>query len=231
MENLYLNHGYLAALISPWLIGYFIGSIPFGLILTKMAGYGDIRTIGSGNIGATNVLRTGNKKLAALTVLMDAGKGALAVFTAYPVIFYIISFFANNSIAWFGPYMFAACGVSAVLGHMFPVWLKFKGGKGVATSFGVILALCWPAGLLGFVTWLVVAFVTRISSFSALITAALAPLYLYLIAPNPIEKVIAVGIIALLVIVKHHANIRRLLNGTEPKISFGSKAKQETKTE
>ena len=148
------------------LIGYLIGSIPFGLVLTKMAGFGDVRKIGSGNIGATNVLRTGNKGLALATLLLDGGKGAVVVILA--------NIFFTQDYA-------VLAGSGAFIGHLFPIWLKFKGGKGVATFIGVMLALSWPAGLAVALTWLLTALVFRMSSLSALVAAALAPGYIYLL--------------------------------------------------
>jgi acyl phosphate:glycerol-3-phosphate acyltransferase len=183
-------------------IGYLLGSIPWGLLLTRLAGRGDIRAIGSGNIGATNVLRTGSKGLAALTLLLDLGKGLVAVLIG----------------ARWGPSAALAAAGAAVLGHMFPVWLGFRGGKGVATAVGVLLALCWPVALLAFAVWLAVALILRYSSLAALVgalaAAALAPLF----ATSARAAVIAA--IALVVILRHHENIRRLLAGTESRISF-----------
>ncbi len=187
-------------------LGYLLGSIPFGLFFAFASGAGDVRKIGSGGIGATNVLRTGKYGAAAGTLLCDAAKGAAAVLIARHV--------------WSDDASLGAA-LGAVLGHLFPVWLRFKGGKGVATAFGVLLALYWPAALLAAATWLLVAIVTRISSLSALVTAVTAPVYMVLFHQVAYAAVSAV--IALLVIVMHHANIRRLLNGTEPRI--GSKAK------
>jgi len=181
--------------------GYLLGSIPFGLLLTKAAGLGDIRSIGSGNIGATNVLRTGNKKLAAATLILDGGKGAVAVLIAY---------------ALYGADAALAAGVGAVLGHLFPVWLKFNGGKGVATTLGVWLALAWPVGLIAVATWIATAAVTRISSLSALLAIAATPIAAWLLIDA--RYGIAGILIAILVYIRHHENIRRLLNGTEPKI-------------
>jgi glycerol-3-phosphate acyltransferase PlsY len=182
--------------------GYLLGSIPFGLLLTRMAGLGDIRNIGSGNIGATNVLRTGNKKLALATLVLDGAKGAVAVFLA----------------RWFflDPVLPVIAGAAAFIGHIFPVWLKFKGGKGVATALGTWLALAWPIGILACLTWLVVALVFRFSSLSALLAVALAPVYaIWLGTP----ALIGFGIgVAILVWIRHHENIRRLLKGEEPKI-------------
>jgi len=152
----------ILALISAFLFAYLLGSIPFGLLLTRAAGVGDIRSMGSGNIGATNVLRTGGKKLAALTLLLDAGKGAAAV---------LIS-------GSFMPPLGQIAAMGAVLGHMFPVWLKFKGGKGVAPGIGVITALNWPTGALVFALWLPIVAITRISSLSTLIVAGFVPVFL-----------------------------------------------------
>jgi acyl phosphate:glycerol-3-phosphate acyltransferase len=185
--------------------GYLIGSIPFGLILTRLAGLGDIRAIGSGNIGATNVLRTGNKALAALTLLLDIGKGALAVLLA----------------GHYGPDMAVLAAGGAVIGHIAPIWLGFKGGKGVATALGVLTALAWPVGVLCALTWLIVAAVGRISSLAALIAMAAAPVYAYLLVdPQRAELALFVGI---LVWVRHYENILRLLKGEEPRIG-GSKS-------
>jgi glycerol-3-phosphate acyltransferase PlsY len=187
-------------------LAYLLGSIPFGLVLTRLAGYGDIRRIGSGNIGATNVLRTGNKALAAATLLLDAGKGAAAVLIAKE----------------FGPDMAAIAAVATFLGHLFPVWLRFKGGKGVATSGGILLALAWPVGLIALLVWLAMAVVFRYSSLAALTAAVIAPPLAWWLTDPQRAQVIAV--IALLVIVKHHENIRRLVRGEEGKIRLSSKA-------
>ena len=182
-------------------VGYVLGSIPFGLIFAWLAGAGDVRKIGSGNIGATNVLRTGNRWAAALTLIFDAGKGAAAVLIAR---------------ALYGDAAAAVAGLGAFLGHLFPVWLRFKGGKGVATFLGVTLALAWPAGLLAAATWLVAARIWRISSLSALIAAALAPLYM-LYASGPLDALL-VSVLALLIFVMHRENIARLARGEEPRI-------------
>ena len=182
--------------------GYLLGSIPFGLLLTRMAGLGDIRNIGSGNIGATNVLRTGNKKLALATLLLDGAKGAVAVFLARAV--------------FLDPDLAMVAGAAAFIGHIFPVWLKFKGGKGVATALGTWLALAWPIGILACLTWLIVAFVFRYSSLSALLALALAPLYAAFLGTTPLVW-FGVGV-AILSWIRHHENIRRLLKGEEPKI-------------
>ncbi len=189
----------------PYLAGflaYLLGSIPFGLIVTRLAGYGDIRKIGSGNIGATNVLRTGNKGLAALTLLLDGGKGALAVLVA----------------ARHGSDIAAVAAVLVVIGHLFPIWLRFNGGKGVATAGGVLLAYVWPAGLAGVATWIIVAVLTRYSSLAALSTAALAPIFTWFFTGGDIARTGVVLIIAVMVILRHRENIRRLLNGEEGRI-------------
>lgn len=186
--------------------GYLIGSIPFGVLVTKVAGTGDIRQVGSGNIGATNVLRTGRKDLAAITLIGDAGKGAVAVIAAWLLF--------NN------PWITAAAGAAAFLGHLFPVWLKFKGGKGVASFFGIMLAACWPAGLLAAATWLLVAFVFRMSSLAALVAASLAPLFV-LLTDQPRPMSFLALFMAVLIFIRHHENIRRLLKGEEPRIGAG----------
>jgi len=182
-------------------LAYLLGSIPFGLVLTRIAGYGDIRRIGSGNIGATNVLRTGSKGLAALTLLLDLAKGAAAVLVARR----------------FGPDIAALAAVFVFLGHLYPVWLGFKGGKGVATAGGIVLAYAWPVGLAALATWLAVAVATRYSSLAALTACALAPLYTWLITRDmrTTEVILALAVI---VILRHHANIRRLLKGEESRI-------------
>jgi len=186
--------------------GYLLGSIPFGLVLTRLAGRGDIRQIGSGNIGATNVLRTGSKPLALAVLLLDSGKGAVAVLLA-------VRFGENAALA---------AAVGAVLGHLYPVWLGFKGGKGVATTLGTLLALSWPVGLIACAVWLLVALIFRISSAAALTALAATPVAALLIY-TPTLAVVAL-LIAALVWYKHAANIGRLLNGTEPRISLGRKS-------
>jgi glycerol-3-phosphate acyltransferase PlsY len=186
--------------------GYLLGSIPFGLLLTRAAGLGDIRTIGSGNIGATNVLRTGRKELAAATLLLDGLKGAVAV-----LIFRLLG--PPGAMYW--------AGLGAVIGHLFPVWLGFKGGKGVATSYGVLIALSWPVGLAAGAVWLAAAAALRISSLAALISFALAPVLAWFLADAPTAELAL--IIAVLVFARHHTNIRRLLAGSEPRIGHGAK--------
>jgi glycerol-3-phosphate acyltransferase PlsY len=190
--------------------GYLLGSIPFGVILTRLATGEDVRSIGSGNIGATNVLRTGRKDLAFATLLLDAGKGAAAwliVQTMFPGV----------------PALAAIAGGAAFIGHLFPVWLGFKGGKGVATFFGLLLAAAWPLGLLAGATWLIVAALFRMSSLAALVAAIAAPIYALL----PIEalglptsgSVFVLSLVtAALIWVRHHENIARILKGAEPRI-------------
>lgn len=201
--------------------GYILGSIPFGLVLCYIAGYGDIRQIGSGNIGATNVLRTGNKLLALLTLLLDSGKGAIAAYVAYEI---------------GGPDMLVMAGAGAVFGHNFPIWLKFKGGKGVATSLGTLFVVSLPVGLAAGATWLISAALFRISSLAALIAFALAPIFgLFLpffgvdLSSSPLQRAQFALFLAVLVFVRHHANIRRLLKGEEPKI--GSKKEKAADTQ
>jgi glycerol-3-phosphate acyltransferase PlsY len=188
-------------LLAAFLGGYLIGSIPFGLLLARAAGHGDIRRIGSGNIGATNVLRTGDKRLAAATLLLDAGKGALAVMIAQ---------------RW-GTDPSVAAAAGAVLGHLFPMWLGFKGGKGVATALGVLAALNWKVGALAGLTWLGVAALFRYSSLAALAALALAPLYGYWMHAER-RQVQFAAVLAILVWARHWENIARLFSGAEPKI-------------
>ncbi len=183
-------------------VGYLLGSIPFGLLLTRAAGLGDIRSIGSGNIGATNVLRTGNKGLAAATLLLDAAKGAAAVLAA-------------RYLWGEGPAMMA--GVAAFLGHVFPVWLSFKGGKGVATYIGVMLALNWIVGLIFCATWLLIAFAQRYSSLAALTAAATAPIFAYVVTGS-LELPAAAVVLSVILVMRHSTNIQRLIKGTEPRI-------------
>ncbi len=181
-------------------LGYLLGSIPFGLVLTRLAGLGDIRKIGSGNIGTTNVLRTGRKDLALATLALDGGKGAVA------------ALIGGN----FGPDMAVLAGGGAFLGHLFPVWLKFKGGKGVATFRGVMVALAVWAGLASAATWLAIAALFRYSSLAALAAAALAPVYAYWLAD--FQQVEVALFMAVLIFLRHHANIRRLIKGEESRI-------------
>jgi glycerol-3-phosphate acyltransferase PlsY len=187
------------------IFGYLLGSIPFGLLLTRAAGGPDVRTIGSGNIGATNVLRTGRKGLAAATLLCDMLKGAMAVLAA--------AHYAGAEAA-------LLAGLGAFLGHLFPVWLKFKGGKGVATYIGVLLGLAWPAALIFCAIWLGVAAVSRYSSLAALIASALTPATLWLLGRPSIAALFL--LLSALLWIMHRANIGRLLNGSEGKIGAKS---------
>lgn len=190
----------LPYLIAALVFGYLLGSIPFGLILTRAAGLGDVRKIGSGNIGATNVLRTGNKGLAALTLLLDALKGSAAVLLA----------------GLYGPDQAVMAGLGAFLGHLFPVWLGFRGGKGVATYLGVLVAIAWQGALAFAVAWLGVALVTRYSSLAALVAAVAVPVVLYLL--SFVQAAELFTLMSVIVFFKHRANIGRLLNGTETRI-------------
>ncbi len=197
--------------------GYLLGSIPFGLVLTRLAGYGDIRKIGSGNIGATNVLRTGNKTLALLTVILDAFKAGIAAYVAIKLVpnelCFMFGWPATTSLI--GGMI---AGLSGVIGHMFPVWLKFKGGKGVSSAFGFLLITYWPLALIALAVWLVMAFTFRYSSLSALTAAVALPVVAFFMLPQVYTFFYA--IMAVLVILKHHANIARLLKGEESKISL-----------
>jgi len=201
-------------------VGYFLGSVPFGLVLTRLAGYGDIRKIGSGNIGATNVLRTGNKTLALLTVLLDAFKAGFAAWLAYhfspDAEYYFLGYGSSvNVIASL------VAGLFGILGHMFPVWLKFKGGKGISSSLGLLLMTCPVVGWIALAVWLVMAFLFRYSSLAALTAAVCVPFISYLNA-SPVYTFFYT-IVVVLVILKHHTNIVRLLKGQESKISFKKK--------
>ncbi|MGH6932959.1 MAG: glycerol-3-phosphate 1-O-acyltransferase PlsY [Dongiaceae bacterium] len=194
--------GFATAMIAT-LLGYLLGSIPFGLLLTRAAGLGDIRKIGSGNIGATNVLRTGNQPLAAATLLLDAAKGAAAV---------LIARHWGNEAA-------LLAGGGAMLGHLYPVWLKFRGGKGVATSIGILLAICWPVGILACLVWLATAAVFRYSSLAALVAITTAPIAAWFAAGTSVALLAL--FLAALVWLRHRANVDRLLKGTEPRIGKG----------
>ena len=203
--------------------GYLLGSVPFGLVLTRMAGLGDIRKIGSGNIGATNVLRTGRKDLALLTVLLDASKAGIAAYLAYilvnpqPVVF--LGWYTESNII--AELIAGTCGV---LGHNFPIWLKFKGGKGVASTFGFILATSCPVALLALVTWLIMAFTFKYSSLSAITAAILVPLYAFFLT-SPVYAIFYTAI-TLLVLYRHKSNIVRLIKGEESKINLKKKAEK-----
>lgn len=195
------NTGILIAVVA----GYLLGSIPFGLLATRLAGLGDIRSIGSGNIGATNVLRTGNRWVAAVTLVLDVAKGAVAVLTG----------------ATFGPVAALAGGAAAFLGHIFPVWLGFRGGKGVATYLGVLIGLDWLVAAAFAVIWLGIAAITRRSSASALAASAAAPIVAWL-AAGPVAAIALLPMSALLW-TRHATNIRRLLAGTETRIGEGGR--------
>jgi len=185
------------------LFGYLLGSIPFGLVLTWAAGRGDVRKVGSGNIGASNVLRAGGKSLAAATLLLDGGKGAVAVLLGGTL----------------GPDITVLAAGGALVGHCFPVWLKFRGGKGVATALGIYLALAWPVGVLACLTWLIVAFAFRYASLASIAAMALAPLYaVFLASPQQVELAIFIAVVTVL---RHLGNIRRLLDRSEAKITIG----------
>ncbi|WP_375647620.1 glycerol-3-phosphate 1-O-acyltransferase PlsY [Bartonella sp. CR84HXZ] len=193
---------------TPWfifLISYIIGSIPFGLLFTRLAKLGDVRTIGSGNIGATNVLRTGNKKLAALTLLCDMLKGTIVVF--------VIKFFSDpldNSI------LVSLAGFFVFLGHLFPIWLKFKGGKGVATYLGICLGIYWPAAIVFIIVWITIFLLTRYSSLSALVSVVITAIFVFYFSDPYFYFMLIV--MSIFVYIKHYANIGRLLIGEESKI-------------
>ena len=183
-------------------IGYLLGSIPFGLVLTRLAGFGDVRKIGSGNIGATNVLRTGNKVLAALTLVLDVGKGSVAALIG----------------ALWGVDAMLAASAAVILGHMFPMWIGFRGGKAVATALGVLLIGAWPVALVAGLVWLAAAILFRYSSLAALVASAVAAAYAGFVVDW--HRALLIALVALAVIAKHHQNIRRLIAGTESRISF-----------
>ena len=195
----------LILMSGPLLMGYLMGSIPFGLLLTRAAGLGDIRNVGSGNIGATNVLRTGRKGLAAATLLLDALKGVVAVVIAEQV----------------GQLPAVGAAAGAVLGHMFPVWLGFKGGKGVATTLGIMWGLSWPVGAIACAAWLLFAAVFRYSSLAALLSVVIAAIAAWFLTDPRAAMLLA--LLVPLVWVRHHENIARLLNGTETKIGQAKK--------
>jgi acyl phosphate:glycerol-3-phosphate acyltransferase len=189
-----------ATILLLWaVLGYLIGSVPFGIIITRAMNLGDLRQIGSGNIGATNVLRTGNKTAAALTLLLDGGKGAVAVLLA--------RYLAGEDAA-------QIAALAAFIGHCFPVWLRFKGGKGVATFLGIMLALAWPIGLCAMATWAVVAAIMRYSSLAALMAAGVSPLWAVVTGRG--EVLVLSLLLGILIYIRHAANIRRLRAGTEP---------------
>lgn len=207
MTETALNQVGPMAILAALVLGYFFGSIPFGLLLTKLTGHGDIRSIGSGNIGATNVLRTGNKKLAAATLILDILKGTAAVL--------IVSYF-NKDLA-------LIAGFSVFIGHIYPVWLGFKGGKGVATYLGILIGLAWPVALIFIAVWIVVALLTRFSSLSALIATIVAPLSLYMQGEG--KTALLFALLTLIIFYTHRTNIQRLINGTESKIGEKNSSK------
>ena len=197
---------------SIFIFGYFLGSIPFGLILTKIFRLGDIRKIGSGNIGATNVLRTGNKKIALFTLLLDGSKGAVAIY----LITITLSKVFDDNFNMFGFYQ-CTVAISSVVGHCFPIWLRFKGGKGVATGFGVILSLNLYVGIVALLTWVLIAKLFKISSMSALIAYFLIPIFMFYYETEFIYF-LSSFVISLICFVQHRENIKRLINKSEPKI-------------
>jgi glycerol-3-phosphate acyltransferase PlsY len=191
------------AIIACALFAYLCGSIPFGLIFAHLGGHGDIRDIGSGNIGATNVLRTGNKHLALATLACDAAKGFVPVLIAQ----------------YFGTEAATAAAIAAPLGHIFPLWLRFKGGKGVATAAGALLAYAWPIGVAAILTWLVMAIVFRYSSLAAVTAATMATLYAWIMRPDGVEP-LPILFISLIIIWRHRTNLTRLMRGDEDKIAL-----------
>ena len=196
-------------ILTAFIGGYSIGSVPFGLIFTKLSGLGDIREIGSGNIGATNVLRTGKKGIAAATLLADILKGAFAALVG----------------TLFGPDIAVVSALGAFLGHLFPVWLKFKGGKGVATAIGIILALSWTSGLIAIIVWLITAILLRYSSLAALFAALVTPFAAWWLSTPQFTELFA--LISVLIWLKHYSNISRLLTGRETKIGSTSSSRDE----
>ena len=203
-----LDPSLLPAYVVALAVGYFCGSIPFGLILTRLAGTPDIRSIGSGNIGATNVLRTGRKGLAAATLIGDALKGTAAVLLIY--------FYYGPEFAYFGHELARPAALGALLGHLFPVWLGFKGGKGVATYIGILVAIAWPAAIAFCLIWLAVAALTRYSSLAALVASAITPFLLW--APDQAADAKLFIVLSVLLWIMHRGNIARLVAGTEGKI-------------
>lgn len=201
--------------------GYFLGSIPFGLVLCYLAGYGDIRKIGSGNIGATNVLRTGNKTLALLTVILDASKAGMAAWLACKFVptdvYYLCGVESSANVI-----AALIAGSLAIIGHNFPVWLKFKGGKGVASAFGFVLVMTPKIALLALLIWLAMAFAFRYSSLSAIVAATAVPVLTYFMS-DEIHTVFYTAIVVL-ILVRHHANFARLFRGEESKITFKKKS-------
>jgi glycerol-3-phosphate acyltransferase PlsY len=192
----------MTGIIAAAVIGYLLGAIPFGLVLTRLGGYGDVRRIGSGSIGATNVLRTGSMGLAALTLVFDVGKGTAAALVG----------------ARWGFDAMLAASAAGLIGHMFPVWLGFRGGKGVATALGVLIAVAWQVALVAALIWLVVAILFRYSSLAALVTCVATAAYAGFVVDS--ARAVLIAAIALVIVARHHENIRRLIAGTESRISF-----------
>jgi acyl phosphate:glycerol-3-phosphate acyltransferase len=201
------------------LAGYLLGSIPFGLLLTRAAGLGDVRTIGSGNIGATNVLRTGSKGLAAATLLLDALKGTAAVFLVHAV--------AKHYLVFDAYHLSYVAGLGALLGHLFPIWLRFLGGKGVATYIGVLLGLHWPAAFVFCLVWAATAVTSRYSSLASLVATLAVVLYYLLLGQAGLPFIL---IMSILIFGKHHGNIRRLMAGEESKIGARSSAQSASRS-
>lgn len=212
---------FMELFIAPFL-GYLLGSIPFGLVLYKIFGLGDIRKTGSGNIGATNVLRTGHKGLAAATLLLDSGKGAFAVIIGYLT---NALFYDSSDPEIITPTIgMMLAGLFAIIGHCYPIWLKFKGGKGVATTLGTLLALAWPVGLSTCAIWFVMALIFRVSSLAALVAIGMTPIISHYLYNDPNLSGVC-ALIAAIVYIKHRDNIKRLFKGEEPKI--GKKKKEQ----
>lgn len=210
----------MTLVVASIIFGYLLGSVPFGLVLVRLAGLGDLRKVGPGTIGATNVLRTGRKDLALLTLILDASKAAIASLVALklaPATEIII----NGNFTTLNIFLSLITGTAAIIGHNFPVWLKFKGGKGVASSFGFILVNTPFIALLALATWIITAIITRYSSLSAIMAAILAPLFTFFFAP-PIYLWFY-SFIVILLLIRHHTNIKRLINGEETKIKFKKK--------
>ena len=193
--------------IAPLLVslfgGYALGAISFGVIATRIGGAGDIRAVGSGNIGATNVLRTGRRDLAAITLIGDAGKGAVAVGIAGALV---------------SPLAGVVAGLGAFIGHLFPFWLGFRGGKGVATFLGILLAIAWPVGVATALTWAAVALLFRISSLAALVACAVSPVFFVFLRPSRAPEAWLLAAMVVMIFIRHHENIRRLIDGVEPRI-------------
>lgn len=192
----------MTGVVAGIVIGYLLGAIPFGLLLTRLGGYGDVRRIGSGSIGATNVLRTGSKGLAALTLMFDVAKGAAAALIG----------------AQWGLNAMLAASAAVVIGHMFPIWLGFRGGKGVATALGVVAVVAWPVAVLGGAVWLGIAILTRYSSLASLLATVAAAIYAGFTVDS--GRAVLIAAFAVLIVLRHHENIRRLIAGTESRISF-----------